>query len=94
MKITPVVEERILKLHSDGMNCCQIAREVGCSHMTANRIIRQAGLRATYKINRSWNAGFIGETKEPVKEYEENGLRIRVYPAGYAWGYMVERTAR
>lgn len=98
MKITPVIEELILKLHADGLNCKQISAEIGCSHMSANKVIRQAGLRADYKINRDFGNRFsFGITSAPAKpiyEYTENGLTIKVYPAGFAWGYECKRTVR
>lgn len=91
MKITPVIEELILKHHADGLNCCQIALKVGCSHMTANKVVRQAGLRADYKINKEWGKEITSGTLEPIRQYYDGKYLVTVYPPRWALNYRTMR---
>jgi len=34
------------------------------------------------------------ESRQPIREYVENGIVVRVYRAGYAWGYEITRSVK
>ena len=38
--------------------------------------------------------GKISYSAEPIREYEENGKRVRVFKAAWAWGYSTTRSVK
>lgn len=94
----PELEQKVLELHTQGHSLRMIQDMLNISRESARLILEAHNYSPKwFKRNRFGNRldmGIQATYSEPVKEYEENGLRIKVYPAGYAWGYMIERTAR
>lgn len=89
----PELEQKVLELYAQGNSLRRIQDILNISHESARLILVEHAYSPKWlKRNRWGKMSYLSQ--EIIREYEENGKRIKVYRAGYAWGYIVERTAR
>jgi hypothetical protein len=94
----PELEQKVLELHTQGHSLRMIQDMLNISRESARLILEAHNYSPKwFKRNRFGNRldmGIQATYSEPVSEYEENGKRVRVFRAGWAWGYTTTRSVK
>lgn len=92
MTTDPDLEQKILELYNQGNSLRMIQDMLNISRESARLILEANNYVPKWLKKNRW--GRMSYTVEPIREYEENGIKIKVYAAGFAWGYEVKRTVK